>query len=102
MHVPFSSLAVAIALMAGGTIVFGAGGASADSISERICIEGEGTWDKTTKTCFYPVEETRPGDNKGNASWETEESDTAHGNLKNDKSTHDESCEGPGDSESHC
>ena len=77
-------------------------GAIAASISDNICTEGGGLWDKGSKTCTYPVEETSPGNNQGNATWESQETDTAHGNLKNPKSTEETSCEGPGNSTSKC
>ena len=78
------------------------GGAVGASISENICSDGGGSWDKSSKTCTYPTVETKPGNNQGNATWEEESSDTAHGNLKNSKSTSDSSCEGPGNSKSKC
>src|SRR5687767_8019156 len=78
--IPVAALAVAMALGTGG-------GAIAASVSENICTDGDGTWDKSSKTCTYPVVETKPGNNQGNATWETQETETAHGNLKNPKST---------------
>jgi hypothetical protein len=90
-----AALALAMALSTGG-------GAVAASISENICTDGGGDWEKSSKTCTYPTVETKPGNNKGNATWEEESSDTAHGNLKNPKSTSDSSCEGPGNSKSKC
>ena len=95
-------LAAAAAAFLGGALVLGPSGAMAASVSQNICEGDGGTWDKSTKTCTYPVVETKPGNNQGNANWETEESDTAHGNLKNPKSTNDSSCEGPGNSTSQC
>jgi hypothetical protein len=90
-----AALALAMAFSAGG-------GVTAASVSERICEEEQGgTWDKEEKTCTT-TETTSPGNNKGKAKWETEETDTAHGNLKNPKSTSDTSCEGPGNSTSKC
>ncbi|MCL5776899.1 hypothetical protein M1105_07865 [Limibaculum sp. FT325] len=76
--------------------------ALAASESQRICEAGDGTRDKSTKTCAYPVVETKPGNNNGNATWEEETTDTAHGTLKNAQSTSDTSCEGPGGSTSKC
>jgi hypothetical protein len=84
------------------TLAFAPGGTLAASVSQNICEGDSGEWDKSSKTCNYPVVETKPGNNQGNATWETEESDTAHGNLKNPKSTNTEVCEGPGGSEAHC
>jgi hypothetical protein len=97
-----SILVAASALLMGAAIALAPTAGNAASVSERICSDNDGTWDKSTKTCHYETVETKPGDNKGKASWETESSDTAHGNLKNPKSTHDESCEGPGGSTSKC
>jgi len=93
---------IAAALM-GGALLVAPGGAMAASESQRIC-ENDlgGTWDKSTKTCVLPVEETKPGNNNGNATWETEETDTAHGTLKNAQSTSEETCTGPGGSTSKC
>jgi hypothetical protein len=92
-----SAAALAVALAFAPT-----GSATAASISENICTDGGGSWEKSSKTCDYPTVETKPGNNQGNATWEEESSDTAHGNLKNDKSTSDSSCEGPGNSASKC
>jgi hypothetical protein len=89
-----AALAVAMSLGTSGTM--------AASVSENICSDGDGSWEKSSKTCTYPTVETKPGNNQGNATWEEESSDTAHGNLKNDKSTSEESCEGPGKSASKC
>lgn len=94
-------LAAAAAVLIGGACL-GTSGAMAASVSENICTDGGGTWDKSTKTCTYPTVETKPGNNQGNATWETESSDTAHGNLKNPKSTSETNCEGPGGSTSKC
>lgn len=96
-----SMMAGGAAMLMGGALLLAAGGASAASVSERICDEMGGVWDKATKTCVT-VEEERPGNNNGNAVWETEQTDTAHGNLKNPKSTSESSCDGPGNSTSHC
>lgn len=94
--------AAAAAAFMGGALALGTSGAMAASVSENICTSDGGAWDKGTKTCTYPVVETKPGNNQGNATWETESSDTAHGNLKNAQSTSDSSCEGPGGSTSQC
>jgi hypothetical protein len=95
-------LAAAATAFMGGGLVLGAGGAQAESVSEKMCVADSGTWDKSTKTCTYPTVETKPGNNKGNAVWETETETEAHGNLKNDKSETTTECEGPGGSTSKC
>jgi hypothetical protein len=92
--VSVAALAVAMSLGPSGTM--------AASVSERICESDSGSWDQSSKTCEYPVEETKPGNNQGNATWESQETDTAHGNLKNPKSTEEVICDGPGGSEAKC
>jgi hypothetical protein len=94
-------VAGAAAVLVGGALALGSGSAVAASVSERICGDMDGIWDKSTKTCITVVE-TKPGNNQGNATWEEETTDTAHGNLKNAQSTSDSSCEGPGSSTSKC
>ena len=95
-------LAAAVAATMGGALLVTSSVAVAASESERICDGLGGDWDKATKTCVLPPVETKPGKNQGNATWETQQTDTAHGTLKNAKSTSESSCEGPGNSTSKC